>query len=78
MDGKTETPELNNLKNQIEEGVRKGLYTWKDIQDAVVFKTRAAAENTDHYVHENPWQVVGMAAALGLVLGLLMAPSSEE
>ena len=78
MDATTSSPELKDLTSQIEEGVRKGLYTWKDIQDAIVFKTREAAETTDHYVHENPWQVVGIAAALGLVLGVLMAPSSEE
>lgn len=78
MDGTTKTPELKDLTDQIEEGVRKGLFTWREIQEAVVYKTREAAESTDHYVHENPWRVVGIAAGLGLVLGVLMAPSSEE
>jgi ElaB/YqjD/DUF883 family membrane-anchored ribosome-binding protein len=27
---------------------------------------------TDDYVHENPWQAIGIAAAVGLVAGLLM------
>ena len=78
MDGTTNTPELRDLTDQIEEGVRKGLFTWREIQEAVVYKTREAAETTDQYVHDNPWHVVGIAAALGLVMGLLMAPSSEE
>lgn len=78
MDGTTNTPELQHLTDQLEEGVRQGLYTWRDIQEALIFKTREAAETTDHYVHDNPWRVVGIAAALGLVLGLLMAPSSED
>ncbi|HEV8540849.1 MAG TPA: DUF883 domain-containing protein [Verrucomicrobiae bacterium] len=66
--------DLQNLTDQIEEGVRKGKYTWSEIQEAVVTKTRDAAATTDQYVHENPWKVIGIAAGLGFVLGLLMAP----
>ena len=70
--------ELENLTDQIEEGVRSGRYSWAQIQDAVVTRTREAAETTDQYVHENPWKVVGIAAGLGFVLGLLMAPRSDD
>ena len=70
--------ELNNLKDQIEEGIRQGKYTWTDIQQTLVTKTREAATTTDIYVHDNPWKVVGIAAALGLVLGLLIAPRSGD
>jgi ElaB/YqjD/DUF883 family membrane-anchored ribosome-binding protein len=70
--------ELDNLTDQIEEGVRSGRYSWAQIQDAVVTRTREAAETTDQYVHENPWKVVGIAAGLGFVLGLLLAPRSDD
>jgi ElaB/YqjD/DUF883 family membrane-anchored ribosome-binding protein len=30
----------------------------------------------DEYVHENPWQAVGVAAGAGLVLGVLMGASA--
>jgi ElaB/YqjD/DUF883 family membrane-anchored ribosome-binding protein len=78
MENETEATgtDLSHLTNQIEEGIREGKYTWKQIQEAVVSKTREAAENTDQYVHENPWKVVGIAAAFGFVLGLIMAPRS--
>jgi ElaB/YqjD/DUF883 family membrane-anchored ribosome-binding protein len=69
---------LENLTEQIQEGIRKGKYSWGEIQDAVMSKTREAAANTDQYVHENPWKVIGIAAGLGLVLGLLMAPHSDD
>jgi ElaB/YqjD/DUF883 family membrane-anchored ribosome-binding protein len=69
---------LQNLTDQIEEGIRRGKYTWSEIQDAVMNKTREAAANTDQYVHENPWKVIGIAAGLGFVLGLLMAPRSDD
>jgi ElaB/YqjD/DUF883 family membrane-anchored ribosome-binding protein len=70
--------DLEDLTDQIEEGVRKGRYSWAQIQEKMVNRTREAAETTDQYVHENPWKVVGIAAGLGFVLGLLMAPRSDE
>jgi ElaB/YqjD/DUF883 family membrane-anchored ribosome-binding protein len=73
----TARTDLDNLTDQIEEGVRKGHYSWAQIQETVVNRTREAAETTDQYVHENPWKVVGIAAGLGFVLGLLMAPSDD-
>ena len=35
-------------------------------------KTKAAAKATDVYVHENPWQAIGVAAGVGVVIGLLI------
>lgn len=46
--------------------------TVQDAQGKAVQRTKAAAKATDEYVHDNPWQVVIGAAAVGLVLGLLM------
>jgi ElaB/YqjD/DUF883 family membrane-anchored ribosome-binding protein len=69
---------IENLTDQIEEGIRRGKYTWTEIQDAVMSKTREAAATTDQYVHENPWKVIGIAAGLGFVLGLLLAPRSDD
>ena len=43
-----------------------------DAQEALLVKTRAAAKATDVYVHENPWNAVGLAAAVGLLIGFLV------
>ncbi|WP_147072499.1 DUF883 family protein [Sulfuriferula plumbiphila] len=43
-----------------------------EAQDALMERTRAAARATDDYVHENPWRAVGVAAGVGLVVGLLV------
>lgn len=37
----------------------------------LVNKTKAAAQATDAYVHESPWKAVGIAAGVGLLVGLL-------
>lgn len=38
----------------------------------LVAKTKAAAKATDEYVHVHPWQAIGVAAALGIVIGVLI------
>lgn len=43
-----------------------------DAQYMVADKAKAAARATDDYVHDNPWQSIGIAAGLAFVLGLLV------
>lgn len=40
---------------------------------ALMDKTRAAARAADDYVHESPWQAIGIGAGVGFLLGLLLA-----
>jgi len=35
-------------------------------------KASAAARDADAYVHENPWTAIGLAAAAGLIVGLMI------
>jgi ElaB/YqjD/DUF883 family membrane-anchored ribosome-binding protein len=44
-----------------------------EAEHAVVEKTKYAAKATDEYVHENPWKSVGIAAAIGVVVGMLIS-----
>ena len=39
---------------------------------AIVERARAAARVTDDYVHDHPWQAIGIGAGVGLLLGLLI------
>ena len=43
-----------------------------ETEEALVVKTKAAASATDEYVHQNPWKAVGVAAGIGLLVGLLI------
>jgi len=45
----------------------------KDVQQAALVHGRKAVHATDDYVHDKPWHAVGIAAAVGLVLGLLIS-----
>lgn len=42
------------------------------LQEAAVAKAKAAGHATDEFVHENPWKSIGVAAGIGLVVGLLI------
>ncbi len=41
-------------------------------EELLVAKTKAAAKATDAYVHESPWTAVGIAAGVGLLVGVLI------
>ena len=43
-----------------------------EAERAAVEKAREAAKATDEYVHDHPWRAVGIGAAAGFVLGLLI------
>ena len=44
-----------------------------ETEKAVAEKTKYAARVTDEYVHDHPWQSVGVGAAVGFLLGLLVS-----
>lgn len=41
--------------------------------DSYYYRAKQAVYKADDYVHEKPWQGIGAGAAVGLVLGLLLA-----
>jgi ElaB/YqjD/DUF883 family membrane-anchored ribosome-binding protein len=44
----------------------------RQIQGAAIEKTTATARAADTYVHDNPWPLIGAAAVVGFVLGLVV------
>ncbi|MBM4220573.1 MAG: DUF883 domain-containing protein [Gammaproteobacteria bacterium] len=43
-----------------------------ELQARTADQARQAAESADEYVHKNPWQAVGIAAGIGLLIGVLV------
>ncbi|MBL8512259.1 MAG: DUF883 domain-containing protein [Betaproteobacteria bacterium] len=60
------------LRTRLEQTVRNAKDKLIDIEEAVVIKTKAAARATDDYVQDNPWKSVGIAAAIGVVIGIAL------
>ncbi|HYE41151.1 MAG TPA: DUF883 domain-containing protein, partial [Ramlibacter sp.] len=65
--------ELLAAKDKFERTLRIAKDDIIKFEEALVAKTKEAAKATDEYVHENPWKSVGIGAAAGLVIGLLIA-----
>jgi ElaB/YqjD/DUF883 family membrane-anchored ribosome-binding protein len=61
-----------NLRANAEESLAAANVKLGEAQDALVEKGKIAAQATDDYVHEKPWHAVGIAAGVGLVVGLLI------
>ena len=43
-----------------------------DAEEALSARTREAAHAADEYVHESPWTAIGVAAGVGVLVGLLL------
>lgn len=41
-------------------------------QESVVERAKAAGHAADDYVHDKPWHAIGIAAAVGMVVGMLI------
>ena len=42
------------------------------LQESAIERAKAVGHQADDYVHDHPWQSIGVAAAVGLVIGVLV------
>jgi len=59
-------------RQKIEQSLIEGKKALADAEKSLVIKSKEAADVADDYVRENPWSAVGIAAGVGLILGLLI------
>jgi ElaB/YqjD/DUF883 family membrane-anchored ribosome-binding protein len=64
---------VRDAGNRIGAKVQNARQSLTQAQTAVSDGARQAAEFTDEYVRMNPWKSLGIAAAAGLLIGILMA-----
>lgn len=63
---------LANARSRAQASLSVARAKLDDAEAALIARTKAAAKATDNYVHENPWQSIGVAAGLGVFIGFLM------
>lgn len=69
----TETGEkARDLRQQVESKLLSAKLKLQELQGEAVDRAKEAARATDDYVHDHPWQAIGIAAAIGLAAGLLI------
>lgn len=64
--------ELDKLRSKAQSALKDTRARLGDSGDRIAQTTREAAERTDVYVRDNPWTSVGIGAAVGVVLGVLL------
>lgn len=62
-------------RQKIEQSLVEGKKALAEAEKVVIERSKEYADIADDYIRENPWSAVGIAAGVGLVLGLLMRRS---
>lgn len=69
---------LNVARQKFERKWAQAKIKLDEAQAYAVTHGRQIAKATDEYVHESPWTAIGMAAGVGVVIGLLLSRRSSE
>jgi ElaB/YqjD/DUF883 family membrane-anchored ribosome-binding protein len=59
-------------RERIQDRLHTARLKLEEAEEALMVRTREAARVTDEFVHDKPWYAVGIAAAAGLVIGMLI------
>ena len=63
----------SDARAKMQESLESAKLRLGPIGEEAAEQARAAAHAADDYVRENPWQAVGIAALVGIALGLLVS-----
>ncbi len=72
-----ETPEIARVRAKVKIALAAAKSALSDGAGQVRHHAKQVTRITDDYVRDNPWTVVGIAAAVGIVLGMLMTRRSD-
>jgi ElaB/YqjD/DUF883 family membrane-anchored ribosome-binding protein len=64
---------VQEVRAKTEESLRHAKARLAGVEQEALERARALAGDADEYVRGNPWQAIGIAAGIGLVLGLLIS-----
>lgn len=65
--------DLVRAKAALSARVHKAKQSMEKMGDDMAEQARHTAKVTNTYVHEHPWQSIGIGAALGLLIGVIFA-----
>ena len=63
----------NKIREKAMRHLKQSREALLDTQETLARRGRQAIRATDDYVHDKPWQAIGLAGALGLLLGVLLS-----
>jgi ElaB/YqjD/DUF883 family membrane-anchored ribosome-binding protein len=63
---------ISSIRSKALETLTNAKETLSKAQGPFTEKAKVVAEGADEFVHRNPWEAVGVAAGLGLLVGLFI------
>jgi ElaB/YqjD/DUF883 family membrane-anchored ribosome-binding protein len=64
---------MGAARERFQESLYQAKVKLAEAEALVTERAKQAARYTDEYVRENPWRAIGVAAGIGLVLGLILS-----
>jgi ElaB/YqjD/DUF883 family membrane-anchored ribosome-binding protein len=64
--------EVTEMRERIRARLLNAKDSLLDLQHSAVERAKEAGRKADDYVHDHPWQSVGLAAGFGVLVGLLI------
>jgi len=64
--------QIASVRSKASDSLRAAKARLAEAQTSAVERIKVAAQTPDHYVHEKPWQSIGIAATVGILIGVLI------
>jgi ElaB/YqjD/DUF883 family membrane-anchored ribosome-binding protein len=72
-----DSPDIARVRAKVKMALAAAKSALSDGAAQVRGQARQVTRTTDGYVRDNPWQVVGIAAVVGIALGMMMTRRSD-
>jgi len=71
-----ESPEIARVRTKVKLALVAAKSAASDTASQIRSQAQQVGERTDTFVRDNPWQVIGIAAVVGLAVGMLTSRRS--
>ena len=72
MDSENISQQTGQLRQEAQQTSRNFMDKAQEWQREATERVRNAAEATDGYIRDNPWEAIGWVAAAGFIIGFLL------
>ena len=67
---------VQEVRSRAEETIKQARSSLDSVENLAVRRAKEVAGQAEGYVRDNPWQAVGVAAGIGVLLGLILSRRS--
>ena len=60
-------------REKVQDSLDRAKVKLAEVEDVIIDRSKEAARVADEYVHDHPWSAVGIAAGIGVIIGMLIS-----